>query len=100
MRGYRRIQENKAYSFYVKSKRYKNHEKFVRPAIVLEGDSYEIVVNRYYFTDATKPSEIEDCIYVDKEITIKYGKVFKQTSIIHNTAWNSTSVAFIWSRWH
>lgn len=96
MKEWRRIQRNKAYSFYVKSKKYKKHKKFVRPAFILDSDGYDIIVNRYYFTDVTD----KDCIYVDKQITTKYGKIFKQTVIMRDTAWDDTSVFRIWSRWH
>lgn len=100
MKEWRKKQEHKAYEFYVKSKKYKQHVEFNRPAFVIAGNRFGIKVNRYYFTDATSPSETGDCIYVDKQSAVKYGRVFRKTDITRNTAWNSTSVSCIWSRWH
>lgn len=100
MRGYRRIQKNKAYRLYVVGTiSAKNHKVTIRPALL--GD-YNMTVETYYFTDNEDPSNGEkgDCIYVEFRTVKKRKKTFRSTEIIHNTDWNSTAVSFMWSRWH
>lgn len=100
MKGYRRVQENKAYKLYVLAAKNQRVKVSTRPALL--GD-YNINIETYYFTDKENPSDEEkgDCIYVEKRfITRRKNKVLKSTMIVRNTEWNSTSVAMIWSRWH
>jgi len=99
MRGYRRVQENKAYRLYVVGTiSAKKRKVTIRPALL--GD-YNMNVETYYFTDKEDPSDgVGDCIYVEFRTVKKRKKTFKSTMLVHNTAWNSTAVAFTWSRWH
>jgi hypothetical protein len=100
MRGYRRVQENKAYRLYVVGTiSAKKRKVTIRPALL--GD-YNMNVETYYFTDKEDPSDgvKGDCIYVEFRSVRKRKKTFRSTMLVHNTAWNSTAVAFTWSRWH
>lgn len=98
MREYRRVQKNKAYRLYVVGSA-KKRKVEIRPALL--GD-YNMTVETYYFTDKENPSDDVkgDCIYVEFKSVKKRGKTFKSTTIIRNTEWDSTSIGFIWSRWH
>ena len=100
MRGYRRIQEKKAYRLYVVGTiSAKKRKVSIRPALL--GD-YNMNVETYYYTDKEDPNDGEkgDCIYVEFRTVTKKKKTFRSTTIIRNTEWNSTSVVTIWSRWH
>jgi len=100
MRGYRRVQETKAYRLYVVGTiSAKKRKVTIRPAWF--GD-YNMTVETYYFTDKEDPSDgiKGDCIYVEFRTVKKRKKTFRSTMIIRNTEWNSTSVVTIWSRWH
>ena len=102
MRGYRRVQENKAYRLYVVGTiSAKKRKVTIRPALALLSH-YNMNVETYNFTDKENPSDEMkgDCIYVEFRTVRKRRKTFKSTMLVHNTAWNSTAVAFTWSRWH
>ena len=79
MRGYRRVQENKAYRLYVVGTiSAKKRKVTIRPALALLSH-YNMTVETYYFTDKEDPSNGEkgDCIYVEFRTVRKRKKTFR-----------------------
>lgn len=102
MRGYRRVQLKKAYRLYVVGIRSAKKRKMtIRPGLFCD---YKMIIETYYFTDKEDPTderEKGDCIYVEFRTVRKRKKTFRSTMIVHNIESNdSTSVEFMWSKWH
>ena len=99
MKGYRRVQENKAYKLYVLGAKNQRAKVSTMPALL---GNYIMNVITFYFTSKEEPNNGEkgDCIYVEKRFRVKKNKVFKSTLIVRNTEWDSTSVTMTWSDWH